>query len=249
MKAAFHAEMFKHRSTRSTLGLLAAMVALLLLVVLLHGLGLATENFADGPQQLSNLFGWSGVFVPLFAGLLGALSITAEVRYGTIRPTLLVNPVRSQVLSAKIWASMLIGCVLGLVAGLLVAGVGTAALNSRDIAVRLSGGDYARIVLGSAVAAGIWGAIGVAVGAVIRGQVPALIGLVVWLLFIENLLVGDIAGVGAIGRYLPGAAAKAISGQTATSLLSPTAGAFVLIAYAVAAIVVGSIVVDRTDFA
>ena len=249
MKAAFHAEMFKHRSTRSTLGLLAAMVALLLLVVLLHGLGLATENFADGPQQLSNLFGWSGVFGPLFAGLLGALSITAEVRYGTIRPTLLVNPVRSQVLSAKIWASMLIGCVLGLVAGLLVAGVGTAALNSRDIAVRLSGGDYARIVLGSAVAAGIWGAIGVAVGAVIRGQVPALIGLVVWLLFIENLLVGDIAGVGAIGRYLPGAAAKAISGQTATSLLSPTAGAFVLIAYAVAAIVVGSIVVDRTDFA
>lgn len=249
MKAAFHAEMFKHRSTRSTLGLLAAMVALLLLVVLLHGLGLATENFADGPQQLSNLFGWSGVFGPLFAGLLGALSITAEVRYGTIRPTLLVNPVRSRVLSAKIWASMLIGCVLGLVAGLLVAGVGTAALNSRDIAVRLSGGDYARIVLGSAVAAGIWGAIGVAVGAVIRGQVPALIGLVVWLLFIENLLVGDIAGVAAIGRYLPGAAAKAISGQTATSLLSPTAGAFVLIAYAVAAIVVGSIVVDRTDFA
>lgn len=249
MKAAFHAEMFKHRSTRSTLGLLAAMVALLLLVVLLHGLGLATENFADGPQQLSNLFGWSGVFGPLFAGLLGALSITAEVRYGTIRPTLLVNPVRSQVLSAKIWASMLIGCVLGLVAGLLVAGVGTAGLNSRKIAVRLSGGDYARIVLGSAVAAGIWGAIGVAVGAVIRGQVPALIGLVVWLLFIENLLVGDIAGVGAIGRYLPGAASKAISGQTATSLLSPTAGAFVLIAYAVAAIVVGSVVVDRTDFA
>ena len=249
MKAAFRAELFKQRSTRSALGLLAAMVALLLLVVLLHGLGLATENFADGSQQLSTLFGWSGVFGPLFAALLGALSITAEVRYGTIRPTLLVNPVRSQVLIAKTWASMLIGCVFGLVAGLLVAGVGTAALNSRDIAVQLSGGDYARIVLGSAVAAGMWGAIGVAVGAVIRSQVPALVGLVVWLLFIENLLVGDIAGVGAIGRYLPGAAGKAISGQTATSLLSPAAGAAVLVAYAAAAIVFGLIAVDRTDFA
>jgi len=249
MKEAFRAELFKYRSTRSALGLLAAMVALLLLVVLLHGLGLATENFADGAQQLSTLFGWSGVFGPLFAGLLGALSITAEVRYGTIRPTLLVNPVRRQVLIAKTWASMLIGCVFGLVAGWLVAGVGTAALNSRDIAVQLSGGDYARIVLGSAVAAGIWGAIGVAVGAVVRSQVPALVGLVVWLLFIENLLVGDIAGVGAIGRYLPGAASKSISGQTATSLLSPTAAAAVLIAYAVAATVVGSIAVDRKDFA
>ena len=225
------------------------MVALLLLVMLLHGLGLAPENFAGGSQQLANLFGWSGVFGPLFAGLLGALSITAEVRYGTIRPTLLVNPVRRQVMIAKTWASMLIGFVFGLVAGLLVAGVGTAALHSRDIAVQLSGSDYVRIVLGSAVAAGMWGAIGVAVGATIRGQVPALVGLVVWLLFIENLLVGDIAGVGAIGRYLPGAAGKAISGQTATSLLSTSAGAAVLVAYAVAAIVVGSIAVDRTDFA
>ena len=112
------------------------MVALLLLVVLLHGLGLATENFADGPNQLSTLFGWSGVFGPLFAALLGALSITAEIRYGTIRPTLLVNPVRTQVLIAKTWAGMLIGCVFGLVAGLLVAGLGTAALHSRDIAVK-----------------------------------------------------------------------------------------------------------------
>ena len=60
---------------------------------------------------------------------------------------------------------------------------------------------------------------------------------------------GDIAGVGAIGRYLPGAAGKAISGQTATSLLSTTAGAAVLFAYAVAAIAMGSIAVDRTDFA
>jgi ABC-2 type transport system permease protein len=129
-------------------------------------------------------------------------------------------------------ASLLIGCVFGLVAGLLVAGVGTAALNSRGIEVQLSGADYGRIVLGSAFAAGLWGAIGVGVGAVVRSQVPALVGLVVWHLFIENLLVGDIAGVGAVGRYLPGAAGKAISGQTATSPLSPAAAVGVLVAYA-----------------
>ena len=71
----------------------------------------------------------------------------------------------------------------------------------------------------------------------------------VWLLFIENLLVGDIAGVGSIGRDLPGAAGKAISGQTATSLLSPAAGAAVLVAYAAAVSVFGMIAVDHQDFA
>lgn len=248
MRAALRAELFKQRSTRSVWSLFAAMVALLLLVVLLHGLGLASSDFETASKQLSILFGWSGVFGGLFSGLLGAMSVTAEIRYGTIRPTLLINPVRHQVLTAKTWVSMLIGSIFGLVAGVLVAGVGTVALNSRDISVQLSGSDYARIIVGSAVAAGMWGAIGVGVGAVVRSQVPALVGLVVWLLFIENLLVGDIAGVGAIGRYLPGAASKAISGQRVTSLLSPVAGAAVLVAYAAVCSVLGLIAIDRTDF-
>ena len=68
-----------------------------------------------------------------------------------------------------------------------------------------------------------------------------------WLLFIENLLVGDIAGVGTVGRYLPGAAGKAISGQQASTLLSPTAGFIALVLYAIVASVCGSIAMDRHD--
>jgi hypothetical protein len=100
-----------------------------------------------------------------------------------------------------------------------------------------------------AIAAALWGAVGVAIGAVVRSQVSALVGLVVWLLFVENLLVGDIAGVGAFGRLLPGAAARAISGQRATALLSPTIGLIVLAAYVVAASVAGAIEIERLDFA
>lgn len=249
MIAALRAELVKQRTTRSALGLFVAMVTLLLLVVLLHGLGLAADNFGTATKQLTILFGWSGVFGPLFAGLLGAMSVTAEIRYGTIRPTLLVNPVRREVLIAKTSASVLIGSAFGLVAGLLVAGIGSAALNSRGIAVQLGAGDYTRLLVGSALAAGMWGAVGVGVAAVVRSQVPTLVGLVVWLLFIENLLVGDIAGVGVIGRYLPGAASKAISGQKASSLLSPGVALVVLIVYAVAAAVLGSISLDRNDLA
>jgi len=55
--------------------------------------------------------------------------------------------------------------------------------------------------------------------------------------------------VGAIGRYLPGAASKAISGQIASSLVSPGVGVGVLVVYMVAAAVVGSIALDRNDVA
>lgn len=65
---------------------------------------------------------------------------------------------------------------------------------------------------------------------------------------IENLLVGDIAGIGAVGRLLPGAAGRAIGGQDPTILLSPAVGLVVLILYAAAAGVMGSIVTVRRDF-
>src|SRR6266511_6389838 len=69
------------------------------------------------------------------------------------------------------------------------------------------------LVLGAAVAAALWAAIGVGVGALVRHQVPALIGICAWLLFVEGLLAGDLVGLGDVGRFLPGAAALEISGQ------------------------------------
>ncbi len=248
MIAAVRAELFKQRSTRTVVGLFGAMLALVLLVVLVHGLGLGAENFDSTSKQLTILFGWGEVFGAMFAGLFGAMSMTGEIRYGTIRPTFLVNPVRSQVVAAKAWVCMLIGLAFGLISGAVVAGVGTAALNARGIGVHLGVDDYARVILGSAVAAALWGAIGVGVGAVVRSQVAALVGIVVWLLFVENLLVGDITGVGAVGRLLPGAAGRAISGQDPNILLSPAVGLVVLILYASAGGVVGSIVTVRRDF-
>lgn len=247
MSAAVRSELFKQRSTRTVLGLFGTMLGLVLLVVLVHGLGLAAENFDSTSKQLTVLFGWGEVFGAMFAGLVGAMSFTGEIRYGTILPTFLVNPVRGQVVAAKVWVSMIIGFAFGMVSGAVVAGVGTAALDERGIGVHLGFDGYAHVIFGSAVAAALWGAIGVGVGAVIRSQVPALVGIVVWLLFVENLLVGDIAGVGAVGRLLPGAAGRAISGQDPNVLLSPTVSLIVLALYAAAAAVIGSIATVRRD--
>lgn len=247
MSAALRAELFKQRSTRTGLGLFGSMLGLVLLVVLLHGFGLAAGNFDSTSKQLTVLFGWGEVFGTLFAALLGAMSITGEIRHGTIRPTFLVTPLRRRVVAAKVWASMLIGAGFGLVAGALAAGVGTVALRARGIDVQLGAGDYALLVAGGAAAAALWAAIGVGLGAVVRNQVPALVGICVWLLFVENLLVGDIAGVGNVGRLLPGAAGKAISGQEPDTLLAPGVGLVLLALYAAAAAVAGSLATSRRD--
>lgn len=247
--AALRAELFKQRSTRASLALFAAMLGLVLFVVLLHGFGLNAATVGDASDQLTNLFGWGEVFGALFAALLGAMSITSEIRHGTIRPTFLITPERRQVVAAKVSASILIGIGFGLAAGVLATSVAAATLTTRGIDIRLDAGDYALLVIGGAAAAALWAAIGVGVGAVVHNQVPALIGITTWLLFVENLLVGDIAGVGDIGKLLPGAAGKAISGQDPSTLLAPGVGLIVLTLYAAAAAVVGSYATSRRDVA
>jgi hypothetical protein len=144
---------------------------------------------------------------------------------------------------------MLIGAAFGLAAGTVAAGVGTAALRTRGIDVRLDPGDYALLIAGGAAATALWAAIGVGVGALVRNQVPALIGICAWLLFVENLLVGDIAGVGNVGRLLPSAAGKAISGQDPDTLLAPGVGLVLLALYAATVAVAGSLATSRRDVA
>jgi ABC-2 type transport system permease protein len=246
VNALLRAELLKQRSTRTGLGLFGAMLGLLLLAVLLHGFGLAARNLDSSTEQLMVL-GLGELLGTLFAALLGAMSITAEVRHGTIRPTFLVTPSRGRVIAAKVWVSALIGAGFGLAAGVVAAGVGTGALGARGIDVRLDGGDYVLLLAGGAVAAALWAAIGVGVGAVVRNQVPALVGLCAWLLFVEGLLVGDVADIADVGKFAPGAAGAAISGLEPDRLLAPALGLVLLVLYAAAAAVGGSLATSRRD--
>lgn len=247
MRALLLAELLKQRSTRTALGLFAAMLGLVLLAVLLHGFGLPAEDLGSTHVQLMVL-GRGEFLGVLFAALLGAMSITAEIRHGTIRSTFLVTPRRARVVAAKVSVSILIGTGFGLVAGAAAAAAGTAALRARGIDVQLDQGDYVLLVVGSAGAAALWAAIGVGVGALVRNQVPTLIGICAWLLFVEGLLAGDVAGgLGDVGRLLPGAAAAAISGQDPGTLLAPAVGLLLLALYAAAAALAGSLALSRRD--
>jgi ABC-2 type transport system permease protein len=245
--AQLRAELLKQRSTRTNLGLLAALLGLVLLAVLLHGFGLPARNVDSTSEQLTMVLGWGEKLGAVFAGLLGAMSITGEIRHGTIRPTFLVTPRRARVLAAKVIASLSFGAGFGLIATALAAGVGSVALGTRGIDNQLDGGDYALFVAGGAAAAALWATIGVGIGALVRNQVPTLIGICAWLLFVEGLLVGDLTGVGDVGRFAPGAAAAAISGQDQDALLAPAVGVVLLVLYAAGVTLAGTLATDRRD--
>jgi hypothetical protein len=157
-----------------------------------------------------------------------------------------VTPQRGRVVAAKVVVSTVVGAGFGLAASALAAGAGAAALRMRGIDVELAGGDYALLVAGGAAAAALWAAIGVGVGAVVRGQVPTIVGICAWLLFVEGLLAGDALDLD-VSRFAPGAAAEAISGQEPGALLAPALGGVVLAAYAVGAIAAGWLATERRD--
>jgi hypothetical protein len=244
MNAQVRAELLKLRSTRTTLGLIAALLGLVVLVVLLHGASIPVARLSRGSAQLM-LVRWVALLAPLFAALLGALSITSEFRHGTIRPTFLVTPRRGRVVAAKVGVSMLMGSALGLSAAAVAIGVGSATLAARGVEIRLTGGDDALLLAGCAAAAALWAAIGVGLGAVVRHQVPTVVGLCAWLLFVEQLLLGDLGGN--VGWFTPGALAKAAVGQDPR--LAAGLAVVLLALYAATVTAAGWVTTTRRDVA
>jgi ABC-2 type transport system permease protein len=249
MTRQLRSELLKQRTTRTTLILLAWMLGLILLVVLLHAFALKASDLAKASNQ-PKVYGWSTSIGALFAALLGAIGFTAEIRIGTIRPTLLATPNRTVVIAAKIGASALAGLLIGLTGEALVAAIASAGLAVRGIHITLSPGDFAQMLAGGALAAALWAAIGTGIGALVRNQVGAVVGLCVWLLLVESILIGDVPSA---AKFSPGASAGALAGMiqniSAGSLLAPALGALFLVAYAALAAAAGAIITDRRDIA
>jgi len=241
--AQLRAELLKQRSTSTNLGLFLAMLGLVLLAVLLHGLSLPADRLESASDQVE-VFRFGSLLGALFAGLVGAMSITGEIRHGTIRPTFLMTPRRGRVVTAKIVASGLVGIVFALVAVGVALGVGSAALAARGIPITLDGSDYTLMPAGGIASAALWAPIGLGLGALLRNQVASLVAIVLWLFFIENLLLDFVPGA---GRFAPGAAAAAITGLDRDTLLAPAPGALLLALYAAAIAAAGWIATVRRD--
>jgi ABC-2 type transport system permease protein len=164
--------------------------------------------------------------------LLGIIAFTQELRFGTATSTYLVTPVRRRVLAAKALALSAVGLVFA--AAVLSLDVG-----GSMVAIAAHGGTLAwssevfQVLAGVVLVMALAGPIGVALGALVRNQIAAVVGALVWLLIAEQLLV---ALLPAIGKWTPGGAAAGLlqlgsSASTHGALLPAWAGAVVLLGY------------------
>jgi ABC-2 type transport system permease protein len=196
--------------------------------------GAGIDQLLLNPDYINNIIGAAGSS-SIFVLILGIVAMTGEYRHMTITTTLLATPRRSRILLAKGAVFIVIGAVIGVIAFvtayglalLTLAGSEHAPIDNR-IALEIFGG----VVLGFA----IYAFLGVAVGALIRNQVAAVVGALIWVLIVEALLT---VFVDWLGKWLPGGALGAIlqssnvGGPGGSEMLSVGAGAAVLIGYAV----------------
>jgi ABC-2 type transport system permease protein len=236
-------ELLKQRSTETTLYLFLAMFGLVALAVTMHVLALGADDLATRTRQLE-VFQVGSRAGMLFAGLAGAIAITAEIRYGTIRPTFLVTPRRGPVLAAKLAVSALVGIVFGLLAEVLMAADAAVAYAARGIENELTVGDYLQLLAGGAGASALWAVAGVGVGALVRNQVGALVGLCAWMFLVESTSESFVPD---FGRLLPGGAGLALAGNT--DELSAAVGTLLLVLYAAALAAAGWRATLRRDVA
>jgi ABC-2 type transport system permease protein len=251
MRALVQAELLKLRSTRTPAWLLLATLGLVVLAVAVNLPTAGARNAPvslDDPGLLAGTVG-DGLGVPeVMVVLLGVLAFTQEFRYGTATSTYLGEPRRTRVLVAK-WLSLALSSLV-ITAATLVLSVtlGVALIRSRDGDVTTAA-QFWQTVAAAFVVLAAYGVIGVAVGAVVRNQIAAAVGVLVWMLAVERLVLGAFP---AVGRWMPGGATYGLLqlGPVMNAdgkLLSASVGGLVLLAYTAAAIALALVVTPRRD--
>jgi ABC-2 type transport system permease protein len=200
MTAQLHAELLKLRTTRTFLALVA--VTALTSVAIVTLICLLTE-----PTRASVVTDvYTADTTSLFILVLAIVGITGEWRHRTIAGALLAAPDRVRFLAAKTIAYVAAGLLLSLAVSACVALIATGLLTFRDLPLPGLGDVVVQIARNMAVAA-VFGALGVALGGLVRNQVVAIVGALVCLFALEPAVMALAPHVGRYGPFdaLPGA--------------------------------------------
>lgn len=245
LRTVLSAELRKVISTRAFLGLAIALVVILMLLVALVVNLPSSDNIringVPGNQKVRLLFAQAGT-VSLFALIAGIVVSTTDFRYGTIVPSLLANPSRSALMAAKAAVGAALGLGLGLLAVLVIVGIGLPWLSQMG-PVTVPGEAWERIAR-EAAAAPLWGALGVAIGMLVRNQVVAIVGAVAWTLVVENL-VSNLRP--SVSRWLLFGLDGSITGRAGGDVLVWWVALTLFVAYITAAATAGAVRLARSD--
>jgi hypothetical protein len=205
-----HAELLKVATIRSTWGLVIAGIALALANLGVLLLLTAPSLDADGLAQVASQPDAQALVLgtasqgALFAMLIGVLASTGEIRHRTWSTTVLITPRRWPVLVAKVKAMAIVGALMALACLLVLEVVGQITFLGR---MALNPGSAALTILGTCLAFALYCALGACLGALVRGQVPAIVIVLVGSFALEPL-------VGVIwpdyATWLPGSAVSLV---------------------------------------
>ena len=249
-------EWIKLRSLRSTwFSLLAAVVIIVGLGTLFSGLHAHRVEQGNGPGAQIGLdatqVSLRGVFLAQLAiGVLGVLVITGEYSTGMIRSSLAAVPHRQPVLVAKALVFGVVVFVVSVASTFTGFLLGQQAQASTHAQASLSTPGALRAIVGGAIYLTLIGLLAVGLGFLIRntaGAIATLFGIVLVAPLLASALPTPYSTD--VSKYLPLNAGSQIlvTINFDPTQLTPWVGIGVTALYAVAALIVGAVMLKRRD--
>jgi ABC-2 type transport system permease protein len=233
------AELLGLRTTRTFAALVGSALVLSLLVVVLTAL-LGEDLTKDDVRSL-----FTNDFVGVFILLLGVIGMAGEWRHRTIATTVLAAPDRARLLTAKALSYAVAGAVLSLVVTAAMMAIGSLILSSRG-EVTLGVGDLADLLWRDVALAALFGALGVCVGGLVRNQVAAIVGLLVFAFVLEPTVLALAPHVGRFGPTV-GAPAGMLGTDTGDDVLAAGVALLVMVGWVALAYAAAAAVFRRVD--
>ncbi|MFE1410226.1 ABC transporter permease [Streptomyces sp. NPDC058746] len=193
----------------------------------------------------------------VFPLAIGVVMVTQEYGSRTITATLLSEPRRMRVFGAKVLVGLCTAFVYGAVSVAGSALVAAALLSGHGEPAYLTDPAVLSALAGSVVVMTLWGAIGVGLGALVRNQAVAIVGILLMTQFVEPTLriLASAMGHPGVGNFLPGGAGDTAAGGTIMTAAAGAEGAaqplgfLVLALYAVAVAALGGLRFNRYEVA
>jgi ABC-2 type transport system permease protein len=201
---------------------------------------------AVGTEQYEELALATAANVTVIFLILGIIGMTQEYRHRTATPTFLTTPRRGRVVVAKLLAYGLVAIPVALVVLAVDVVVVLIYAGARGDAPPLAGDNLRTLGLSGLVLVA-FAVIGVGVGALLRNQVGAIVGALVYLYVVEPI-VSSIGAIQGAYKWLPGGAVQALTSDfQAPDLLQPWQGGLLLLGYGLVAALLGTLFAVRRD--
>jgi ABC-2 type transport system permease protein len=197
----------------------------------------SAENAQDVLSQ-AGAVGSQAIFI------LGILVVAGEYRHRTIMGAFLAEPRRFRVIVAKMAMMGAVGAVLGAVIYAITTTAAVSAYSSKG--VHHLPVSLVDLGLGTVISGASYGLLGVAVGALARNTVAAIIGGIVWIQVLEVAVLENAAP--SFAKWLPVGAARGLTSVgSSLDVLSRPVAAGVLVVWAAGLVLLAGAISTRRE--